>query len=414
MILLYLILLISVPVSLLYSIIGLLKTPNKWKIYLVLIAISISVVAFNYNPTVEGDLTRYMKWADECSKLKFSQVSAYFREGSNFDSNLVVTITFFWIMGKIHFLHGIPMITTTVAYLITFYITGDFLEREGKSSLIKWIYLFQFCMIPFVSVINNVRNITAFSLIVLAVYLDVYRKKRNIFILILYIAPLFIHSSAAIMIFLRVCLILPRKLKWFFLALVFAFPTVITYLYEHVSIIPRIGNATSSIVGLINKGYTYLTDTNSSKWAQQVSNSAFQQINKVVMLAFCLIVVVSVLGGFVKNESNNLNKYCEFIALVAIYSLACGWITTPQYWRFTFAVVVGISPILCSFIDMSHYSYRSTFVIVLFVFIFALTGLILQLWNNRISVDYVDWFENVIINNFYVILLEFFKSILVW
>lgn len=414
MILLYLILLISVPVSLLYSIIGLLKTPNKWKIYLVLIAISISVVAFNYNPTVEGDLTRYMKWADECSKLKFSQVSAYFREGSNFDSNLVVTITFFWIMGKIHFLHGIPMITTTVAYLIAFYITGDFLEREGRSNLIKWIYLFQFCMIPFVSVINNVRNIVAFSLIVLAVYLDVYRKKRNIFVLILYIVPLFIHSSAAILIFLRVCLILPRKIKCFFLALVFAFPTVITYLYAHVSTIPHIGNVTVLIVGLINKGYTYLTDTNSSKWAQQVSNSTFQQINKVVMLAFCLIVVVSVLGGFVKNESNNLNKYCEFIALVAIYSLACGWITTPQYWRFTFAVVVGISPILCSFIDMSHYSYRSTFVIVLFVFIFALTGLILQLWNNRISVDYVDWFENVIINNFYVILLEFFKSILVW
>ncbi len=414
MILLYLILLISVPVSLLYSIIGLLKTPNKWKIYLVLIAISISVVAFNYNPTVEGDLTRYMKWADECSKLKFSQVSAYFREGSNFDSNLVVTITFFWIMGKIHFLHGIPMITTTVAYLIAFYITGDFLEREGRSNLIKWIYLFQFCMIPFVSVINNVRNIVAFSLIVLAVYLDVYRKKRNIFVLILYIVPLFIHSSAAILIFLRVCLILPRKIKCFFLALVFAFPTVITYLYAHVSTIPHIGNVTALIVGLINKGYTYLTDTNSSKWAQQVSNSTFQQINKAVMLAFCLIVVVSVLGGFVKNESNNLNKYCEFIALVAIYSLACGWITTPQYWRFTFAVVVGISPILCSFIDMSHYSYRTTFVIVLFVFIFALTGLILQLWNNRISVDYVDWFENVIINNFYVILLEFFKSILVW
>ena len=96
------------------------------------------------------------------------------------------------------------MIAGCIVYGVAFYITCDVAEEYNAQSTIPAVIAIQGCMLPFFSIISNVRNVTAFSLIVLAVYLDTVKKKRNPVVLILYILPVFIHSSAIILVLLRI------------------------------------------------------------------------------------------------------------------------------------------------------------------------------------------------------------------
>ena len=53
------ILLCSVPLSILYGGIVIIKTPEKWRTVFPLLVISVFTIAYNYNPINEPDLVRY-------------------------------------------------------------------------------------------------------------------------------------------------------------------------------------------------------------------------------------------------------------------------------------------------------------------------------------------------------------------
>ena len=44
------------------------------------------------------------------------------------------------------------------------------------------------------------------------------------------------------------------------------------------------------------------------------------------------------------------------------------------------------------------------------VFIFAVLGVLLQIWPMQYNVDFSGWFENILLNNFYVIVFTIIRG----
>ena len=324
-----LLLMIFNPISLLISIYGVIKTPKQWRRFYPILIVSIGMLAYHLPEIFNGDLSRYFVYLDSFSEMTFSQSVQYLND------KLYVENLLFWIVAKSSDYHVLPAITTATVYAVMIYITCDSAEVFGKEKYIPITLAVQLSCLPFGLIVENVRNISSFAVVILAIYLDIFKRKKDIWILILYVLPCFMHSSAIILLLIRITIKLTNKFKTVFLAGMMGIPFIIDILYEHNEIWEKSGILKNIFFTVIKSAYVYLHS--SSEWTLIVQESTLQNVLKIIVSLLAFLMLVYLYGNGVKYiAQKGINaEYQTLICILCVIVLLCNVFPGTVYWRFS-------------------------------------------------------------------------------
>lgn len=400
MILFYGLILFCTPLMAVFSIVGLIFDTRSWRKYLCFLIIFIFTVSYSYQPIGDPDLYRYFQYINECKGLSLFEVKELFND------SLFVKNFFFWLVANMNNPHLIPAITTSLVYGVGWYITCDSAENWNQLKNIPIIMTIQAMCWQFISIVNNVRNVSAFALVTLAVYLDIVKRKKNLGILLLYVLPIFIHPAAILIIILRLLLLLPKGYILISTILAVLFSTLVNLLY-----VSGLANYFGAFFSKnLDKLWWYLNDPLTSEWSQSVSNSLVFSIQRWTMMAMALVLILTFYFSNVKKlKNNNISRFMSFDVLLNIITLGCIPIITPQYWRFSTVALIAAGPTL-----MRLWKMHNTISVIMKSLIIVLSILLvcIQVLQSRYNVDLGDLISKTLINNIYIIFGKFILGIL--
>lgn len=397
--------LLSAPLSIALYFLGMAYRPKEWKRYTFLLVLSLFSLAYAYKPFGSPDLVRYFEQLDECAKRSLGEVFVFF------DDSLYLKNILFWVIAKLDLRQLLPGLTALCVYSSAAYITNDTAERLDADRYILYCIAFELCMLPFFTIINNVRNLSAFALALMAVYMDLVKGKRNPGVFALYIVPCLIHPSAILMLGLRLVVGIARKGKLIIVLVALFTPTFINLFYSYKNLIAKLGPVGRIINSAVRLAYSYMTGERASEWAIQVSKSGFQKVNRLVMMSFSILVIlfIVILQKYIETE---YKKFLDFLFLINVVVLACKIFVTPQYWRFSSAGCIAIAPLLMlGFTKRKElpFYFRAVFYVIL---LYPPMGLVLQLWYSQYMVDYTQYLPQMMVTNIYTILWDVIMAVI--
>lgn len=334
------------------GLIGLYADRKHWKSYIFCITLFFAHLSYCHIP-VNNDLNRYFDYIIELRGKSLSDTLTYKYEGVN----LYVFSFFAWLSNVVHDEHLVPFFSVFIVYYIAFYCTCF----VGKHEKIKWKYvcnyvLFQMLTLDWYSITNNVRNVAAFSIIGLAIFRDVYMRRRNLVTIMCYIAPIFLHPTAAFFILVRIIIafVKTNKTRTILLIGTIMINPIVDFLNRNVSSI-----TSNEMIGfVVRKAYNYLFDTNSA-YGLAVQASMRSWVTRILYLTLAILFLV-MFFSLMNNRKENTYKiffketaasYQSYIVITALMALACSTMLRPEYWRFTATMIVFGSGVVLLFLD---------------------------------------------------------------
>lgn len=400
------------PLGLLYSLAMLFIAPSNMRRWIPLLIYVLGMLAYSFHPIVEIDLVRYFYRAQEYGALPLSRIFYDASEGAQYDVMQWVFVVWSWIVGSVGAVHLLPMVSVMTTYGVAFYITTDFAHKFHGERYIPFIVILQLCMISLFSVISNVRNVWAFSLIILAVYLDLVKDKRNPIVLMLYILPGFIHGSAFLLLALRFLCKLGTKVFIPMLTGAIIFPQIVNFLYDLSNVFSALGPVGIIINLCVSRLYFYVQDSGDSEWAYQVANSLFQQVNRILMVSFAVIACLLILLWVRKHLEKRYLPFLNYFLLINICIIAFTWFIVPLYWRFSVVSFVFISVFLLPILQRRR--KEGNRLINLFYLIlpcYMVLGALVQIWPFLNVVNLSEWLISFFTTNIFTILFDIFEEI---
>lgn len=168
--------LICPPAGLVLALFCLSKGYQNWKSSVFCIAYSMAVFAYCYEPTVDSDLVRYHQVIQQVKGMSFVDALNYNLYG---EGNLYTFMAISWVLGKLsqpNLLQAISVFSVIyIAVYVNYRIAIDY-KFKNKDSFYSLLFLL--LNLNFYILVNNVRNIFAFSLICYAVFRELYLKKK--------------------------------------------------------------------------------------------------------------------------------------------------------------------------------------------------------------------------------------------
>lgn len=393
------------PINIMFFAILIANKTSQWKNYFILFLIPIFVLAYCYEPKGTPDIVSYFQELKLVSSMDMSQIAIMYEDG------LVVEHFVFYILGKLGLYNLLPAISTSIVYGIAYYITFDYcksfnqLERKD----IIWIFIFQLLMLPFFSLVNNIRNVSAFALLLLAFYLDFVKGKNIIKILPLYIVPCFWHSSAFLFLLIRFVLWFGKKHKkwsYFVIVLVVLVPLVYRPLVEYLLTlnIGSHGGVIGTVFRMVIAKANWYVDPN-TQYNQNTVVGLYNRINRLVGMSLALCTILMKYDG---DEEAGERRYCEGLKIIAATCLATNMFLIPNFWRFSAALVVGSAPLYVNFFSKKR-QYKS--LVKLGMLSVALMFFIMHIIWSRGITDYSKFGDNLFKDNIYTILIKIIKNI---
>lgn len=330
------------PLSLPAAIKGIRSSLKSWRAYVFLLALFLATVAYCYTPVVdEPDIIRYFEWAEILGKMPFGEAVTYVFKG---ERHLYVLNAFLWFGGKLGDLHLIPALSIFIIYYICFYITCFVAEKEGTpSKYVCWYIVFATATLNFYGLTNNVRNVLGFCIIGYAFFREIYKEKRDLWTIVLYTIPLFLHSSCFVIILIRLILLIPGTYKIPFAGAATLVVPITGFLYSHINWFSS-GNIISQVIKMaIAKAYIYYRN-DAAEWAVAVANSGSHKLSRIVYIILsvlmCLAIYFYQLHGKQKKKRAKNTTMGEFVFYVGIITIACAPMPMPEYWRFVSLLIV--------------------------------------------------------------------------
>lgn len=291
----------------------------------------------------ESDLTRYYESIIQMNGLSLKTILF------NDTEFLYTKDILFYFVNLTRDVNILSFIVGFIIYGIVFYVLFDMIKRSNKKFKIYEIFLLGVISVGIISpysIIGNVRCVLAYSIISFAIYRELVQDKKNILTYLLYIIPIGLHSSAIIIIVIRIISSLFKSLNKIAIIVALMLPTIIDFIYAHVRFgFGTIGNILNNA---INKSYYYLHWTEGG-WASEIESSVSNVFFRFVGFIFLISIIYIVL--FSKNKKNNNDKlankdpminYLLFVAIIALGTLS---IKTGAFWRFE-SIVVLFSPVI--------------------------------------------------------------------
>ncbi len=381
--------------------------PRQWRQYLPLLVYCIFIAAYCFSPFQfsNRDLVRYIEMIEECGRLSFKEAIAYFND------ILYVRTFLFWICGRIHMPHLAPAFTTGIIYAVMGYITCDIADEYDAGKNTFYVIMIQLLLIPFFSVVCNIRNVFSFSLISLAAYWDIYKKKRTLIVFILYLLGCFMHLSAIVLIVIRILCPAVKRFFGAFFVIPVLFGPFIKLVYRLREIIPSDNRLGATLVLIIVKANGYLLNDYSS-YAVHASKSLTFRVTRVLTMFEILLFVVLIYYFLRVNDKHlkgNHNLY-SFAALVAIVTLACNAFTIPNYWRFAaiFFVISGIVFIPAFKYFKEYPVFIQSVIIIIIIVAPSLIGM--EIWQYRSLFSWSKWLVDCMTTNIFTLFYQFLKG----
>ncbi len=387
------------PLAFILSLCCLARSAKCWKEHIFVISLFFAVMSYSYVPLDETDLSRYFDYIDNFVFLSFWDGVMHIYEGQ---PGLYIFNAVAWIAAHSHDYHLLPAVSTFFVYYIGLYITFVIFQNEKISYRFLRIYLLLLvCFIDWYAIANNVRNILAFSLVGLAVFRDVYQRKRGLYTLLLYILPITIHPTSIILILLRAVVKITQKSRCLLLILAAFIGPFVELLYF------TIPYYTSNVFVnfLMIKSYNYFFDRGTD-WGIEVSNSAYFGVHKFLyislMAAFCILALQY--NTIQKTKRENLLNYQQFVFLLSLMAISCFPMLRPEYWRFTAVAFVCSSALLLMSMQKP---LKSVWEKVSLTYIMGLAPICLCLWLYRLQYFNIsDWIYSILTTSPVVCLIK--------
>lgn len=283
---------------------------NKYQIAIggIIFAVSLSVIAYCTEPVYTDDLYRHFQ---EITMMKNGGLY-YLENQAIYKDNFIINY-FFYFISLIGNERLLPFFSIVLTYIIFFYIIYDFCKKEKVKIDILAIYIFMHFALCFLRYsISGVRNYLAFSIIALAIYREIVKNNKNIITYMLYIIPVFIHSSSLIFILLRVTYKLFSKVKIKYLMIFW------TYLCPII------------IEILVNTSLSILQDAGIRlKYYMNISNVDIRimGIFLIVMIQMEALIRIISKRGYVEQHKY-LKQYIQLLEIILLFTI--GSIGIPQ------------------------------------------------------------------------------------
>ena len=367
------------------------------------LAVAIAIFAMHIDPG-GGDLQRYFATLDIIKQKSLYETIEYYSDGLYAENILV------WLVAKTGNFPLLPAISTGIVYYVAMYITAKTAEVHNQEDNIKWLVLAQLLLLPLVSIAHNVRNVLAFALLTAALYRDIYLKKMNICTCLLYVAGALMHTTAILLILVRVVLPIIRKSYLLIVFGVICLGAVLnigythSYLFEKIPIIQKV----------IVKAHNYLGDSN-SEYGQIIAASSYQRVLRLVFILLTFFVVVLiVLRSKEKNSwdnTENITGWFHIVFFVGMFVLfCCVQYTTPAYWRFFTIISMTLGTIflpLCSKNQKALSSKKFQLIML-----FGMAATTLNLYAAFTDYNVLEWITRFIINQNQISLISLLDKIL--
>lgn len=364
---------------------GIYYDRTHWKNYAFCMAFAFSAAAYCYETTGDSDIVRYFEYVRSLQNVNFLDALNYGTYGADGEALYLVN-AFFWFAATINDPHIVPMVSVFFVYYLSLRIYCDIGQDFNiKNHDMIWGLIFVLMGLNFYSIVNNIRNVLAFVICGYAVYLDCYKEKRNIGTLLLYVIPIFIHSSVCILIIFRLVLRLAGKMKIAGTVLsltIIPILDILQYLFQSVD-----GGILKYLKKAISMAYNYFHDNSAIEWGLEVQASGSEKLFKICYVAIMIIACISIIIVIrnIRNEgkTKGLKKYYTFVFYTGLMGISCTPVLVPIYWRFSATMIA-----LGSSLFPISLTLRGKYVIVRQVFwviLLALAASCMALWVWRLA-----------------------------
>jgi hypothetical protein len=396
------------PLTFLAGMFGLWRDSSHWRRYLPMCIYFLFIGAYSYEPDAfyNFDLIRYFPQIESYGSLSLGEALEY-------DVTSPAKSMLFWFFGSLQMKHMVPALTTATVYAVAGYITCDTAERYNGKQYIGWCFLIQLILLPYVSIINNIRNVFGLALVVLAVYLDIVKGKRNIFVYFCYLFGSLMHLSVVILVLFRLASFIGKNYFDLFMYGALFFAASVFKVYELRSLFAFGGSLGIAIQSIIIKLNAYLLDTTNSGAVKYLREGVFTSRTFIVVSVFLSLLVIR----YAIRSKNRLfqddKRLYAFAGMTALITITFHFfMLVPNYWRFAAAlnVMVGIIyiPLLCGYKGLTVFPkllFCASLAIVPIVLFFHAIAFLRSLYNSP------TWPIDFLTTNYVTILFDLVQGI---
>lgn len=312
--------------------------------YAVPFALIYGMIGYSLRPHYNIDLVRYYMQIEKLAGKKLSYIFSTDRQ------RLYVQDILFYFVSRTGNANILGFIVGFVCYLVIFYIFFDVIKyyqttTDHNCNLhILMIGVVMVSIVSPMSVLSNVRCVSAYILISFAAYREWIQKKKNVTTLLLYIIPVGLHASAVIILMMRIAVPFLKRFTKIFISTALLLPILIEFIYEKISKISLNNIPFYYIMNAVGKAYRYLNWTEGG-WADQVENSLSNKITRIYGTFFLIIMIIFYFTNK-KNVKNTEHKRMhDYLFVCSVVALGTLNIKVGAFWRFE-ALVVFFSPII--------------------------------------------------------------------
>lgn len=313
---------ISIPIL----IFGLIFDSKNQKIYALMLSISVGLLVYQLLPDTSLDLYRYYQIMDVYKEYSIVEFLEQFLQGSE-----PLAKFYIYLISKTGRFNLLPMITSIISYNIIFYIFFDYI-KDKKISVLERLLLILFILSTFIVVyLIGIRFVLARLVFFLALYLDLYKRKKALPIF-LYFISLLLHSGIIIciicrlfLLFTRGCLRIKEIILIFFLA--FSSSFVLSF-FGILSNIPILSTLSQQLVNYSATGYA--------------DGQILYILQFFSMIVIGLFIIYLYLHKDTKDKSENI--FINFNLLILIFSIINYRI--PTYIARLLLILLSSVPIL--------------------------------------------------------------------
>lgn len=325
--------------------------PHRLKNVIIFVAIFLSILAFFQEVSKESDLNTAFYHLDKIRQLGWNYFNTNDIHESMYFSGRDALKVYFYILSifpynnfyssiSIFFIYYLPLKSTLT--VCSFYRTPI---KTTRYLLILLIW-----MIDFYDASNGVRNMLSFSIFIYALIQDLYSatKQKKILSGGLYLISALIHSSAWVLILLRLLLFIKNKRLYIIIGVV-----LITWSYSLEYLVPILQNINGSISGALEHQLNAYTHNNNMSATGNFDTSGFNnQASYLLMRLFRIIHISLFIYMFylLWKRANKLSPLPIFVFLLSAFCIGStsSNIANNVLTRYSFAIIF-LTPIFYAY-----------------------------------------------------------------
>lgn len=394
--------LISSVLAFLFSYLCFFKYPSQWRKFLPIYIYVLFMIGFCIESSRVTDMTRYFTQIEEMKGMTLSEAVEWQRD------SLYVKDFFFWLSARLDMPHLMTGAPVALVMGVMAYIACDYAKDEDLYKYLGAILLLLLVRGTLSTLANNIRNISAFAIAVLAVYRDVKQKKRNLLTLALYVLPVFIHANGIILVVARLLIPLVRRHRLLTLALVFSLPAVIEFAYTNIGSLPFSGAFGTIIRQMVYSAHNYLAGDSAYSQAQAASvNALIKRLIGMSRLTFVTVIIYMEMKA--EKTPSGFKAYAYILAILA---LSCNTFNAPAYWRFSSALSIANVPMFFNILSGRTRIKRFRNGLKWAVLAYSIISIVLKIDTILDDVDYIYFAREFVLTNGFTMIHRVLSAIL--